>query len=68
MPGARVTHVYRIRYGGVCEMVVEVENGSISKLISASADSNLLGKSIRADELPTPRYIEAKLLARYGEP
>jgi hypothetical protein len=63
------THIYRLVYGGVCEIWVDVCNGQITKVIAANASTSLLGKQL--EELPNPRDVEAKLVATYravGEP
>lgn len=55
--------VYRVVYGGVCEVWVEVENNVITKVLAATAGA-LHGQ--RVDDLPAPRYSEVTLLTEYG--
>jgi hypothetical protein len=59
-----MTHVYRITYSGICELLVEADGTVITKLIAATGDSALVGRLL--DDLPKPDYIEAKLLAEYS--
>jgi hypothetical protein len=60
-----MTRVYRIVYDGVCEIWVEAEHNTITKILSATADSRLIGRDI--SELPAPRYFESKLMAGFME-
>lgn len=60
-----MTRIYRIVYGGVCEIWVEAENNRITKIIAATGDSNLIGRDV--SELPAPRYFESKLMAGYAD-
>jgi hypothetical protein len=55
------THVHRIVYGGICEIWVESDGRTITKILATTADSSLVGKQL--DGLPTPTYVESKLLA-----
>jgi len=60
-----VTTIYRIVYGGVCEILVEVEQHQITKILAATGDMFLIGRDL--SELPAPGYVEARLVAGYGE-
>lgn len=56
-----MSNLYRIVYQGVAEIWVEAQGQTITRVLSASA-GGLAGKQL--DDLPTPAYVEAKLMAK----
>ena len=58
---SETTHVHRLVYAGVCEIWVETDGRTITKVLAAQPSAALVGCAL--DDLPDPAYVEAKLLA-----